>query len=640
MLLNTGNAHPNTAELAAERYSTAAKLARIGMWDWNFTTEELFWDDYMFELYKLPKTTPLAFSLWANLVLPEDNEPVRLATLRLQNGQDKQASFSFRVRRGDGEERLIQSTATAITDENGKVYRLMGINIDVTDNKRTQDELQLSESRFRGAFENSAIGIALLGLSRQWLMVNKAFCQMLEYTEQELLQKSVNEITHPDDIGEDLRNVEAVISGELPSYHREKRYISKTGKIVWGLLIVSPVRDSDNKPKYLVAQIKDITDRKISDQKINQLNSELTGILNSGTQVSIISTDITGVIEHFSKGAEMLLGYTAAEMEGLQTPAILHLPAEMQKRGEELTEIFERPITGFEVFIQFALQHKTESREWTYIRKDGTELPVQLVVSAITDNEGNINGFLAIATDITQRKHAEQAALRYAKLEAKNKETEQFAYIASHDLQEPLRTVHSYVELLKEEYTDKLGNDANLYLNYISKSVDRMMEQVKELLHYSLIGKERKLEKVDCNQLVQEVLRDVAIAVQQSGAVVSVKHLPTISAYPGELKRLFQNLVSNALKFKNKDVKPLIEITASKQVAKWVFSVKDNGIGISEKDMDKIFILFKRLHHAKDYPGTGIGLAQCKKIVEMHNGNIWVESVAGEGSIFNFTVSV
>lgn len=633
-------AAPNLHKLAAERYTIAANLARVGVWDWHFTKEEIFWDKYMFEVYKLPETTPLSYAMWAAMVMPEDYEPTRNAILRLQNGEDKQSTFLFRARRADGEIRLMQSTATALTDEHGKVYRLIGIHIDITEQKRTQDELALSESRFRGAFENSSIGMGLLGLNGHWMMVNKAFCQMLRYTEDELMQKSIIEITHPEDRAEDLKNAELMIAGAKQTYQREKRYLDKYGNIVWGMVIATIVRDTENKPQYLIGQVKDITDRKIAEQKISQLNRELTGILNSGTQVSIISTNTEGVIEHFSKGAEMLLGYTAAEMEGIQTPAVLHDAEEMKKRAQELTEIFEKPISGFEVFIQFAKQHKTESREWTYVRKDGSRFPVQKVVSAITDEAGNITGYLCIATDISQRKRAEETALRYAKLEAKNKETEQFAYIASHDLQEPLRTVHSYVELLKEEYTDKLSDDANLYLDYISQSVDRMMEQVRELLNYSLIGKERKLEKIDCNQLVQEILHDMTVLVQETGAVVSINQLPTINAYPAELKRLFQNLINNALKFKKKEEHPVIEISANKQGGKWVFSIKDNGIGISEKDMDKIFILFKRLHHVKQYPGTGIGLAQCKKIVEMHNGNIWVESVAGEGSIFNFTVSV
>jgi PAS domain S-box-containing protein len=639
MLNNTAYPADNSNKLLCERYIIAAGLARVGVWDWFFKQEEIYWDDLMMETYGLQKNTPLSYQMWAAMLVPEDYEASVNAILRLQKGIDKESTFLFRIKRPDGQIRLMQSTAKGIADENGIVYRLVGIHIDITEQKETQDKLMMSESQFRGAFENSAIGMALVSPEGKWLAVNKSVCDMLGYSENEFRSITFQDITHPEDLEADLEKVRQLLAGEIQGYSMEKRYIHKNGNVIWGILNVTLVRDADGTARHFVSQIKDITSRINSEQKLKKFNRELTGILNSGTQVSIISTNMYGVIEHFSKGAEILLGYMAEEMEGKQTPAIFHDKKEIETRGKELSALLNKEITGFDVFVEFARMGQFESREWTYIRKDGTRFPVQLVVSPITDDNENIIGFLGIATDITQRKQAEETALKYAELEAKNKETEQFTYIASHDLQEPLRTVHSYVQILQEEYAGSLDEEAQLYLRFISQSVNRMIIQVKELLYYSLIGKERRLETVDCNEIVRDVLHDMEVRVRETGAIISTQHLPVIKGYNAELKRLFLNLISNALKFHKPGSTPVIEIVSTKKKGKWQFSVKDNGIGISEKDADKIFILFKRLHHVRDYPGTGIGLAQCKKIVEMHSGNIWVESEPGSGSTFHFTIS-
>ena len=246
---------------------------------------------------------------------------------------------------------------------------------------------------------------------------------------------------------------------------------------------------------------------------------------------------------------------------------------------------------------------------------------------------------MGIATDVTERKQAEENARHYAQLEAKNTEMEQFTYIASHDLQEPLRTVSSFAALLTRDYENKLDENGKQYLHYISQSTGRMTELIKGLLFYARIGRERKLEVVDCNKLLAAVKEDLHSSISQANAVVSVSDLPVLEGYKMELTVLFQNLIGNALKFRKKDSNPVVNISAKKINGIWTFKVSDNGIGIERKNKEKIFILFQRLHNKKDYAGTGIGLAHCKKIVELHNGNIWIESIPGEGTDFYFTLS-
>lgn len=223
-------------------------------------------------------------------------------------------------------------------------------------------------------------------------------------------------------------------------------------------------------------------------------------------------------------------------------------------------------------------------------------------------------------------------------LQKANKELEQFSFISSHDLQEPLRTISSFSELLLKEYKQKLDGNGEMYLNFIQKSVERMQILVKGLLDYSRIGKEIKISEADCNQIANDVIVDLGAAIAECNAHIQIQQLPVLHGNPTELRQLFQNLLSNAIKYRAKDTIPEIIITAEEQTKHWLFGVHDNGIGIEDKNQEKIFIIFKRLNNRNEYEGTGIGLSHCKKIVEFHGGKIWVESKLKEGSIFYFTI--
>ncbi len=225
-------------------------------------------------------------------------------------------------------------------------------------------------------------------------------------------------------------------------------------------------------------------------------------------------------------------------------------------------------------------------------------------------------------------------------LESKNNELEQFAYISSHDLQEPLRTVSSFVELLDQEYRGKFDDNADIYIRFILESTNRMRNLIHGLLEYSILGKGRAAERVDCHEILRLVLEDFQVVISESQGEIESGPLPTLNAYPIELKQLFGNLIGNALKYCREGVSPIINISSRKQDDTWEFKFKDNGIGIDEKFYETIFIIFQRLHNKQDYEGTGIGLAQCRKIVELHNGKIWVESIRDKGSEFYFTIKM
>lgn len=229
--------------------------------------------------------------------------------------------------------------------------------------------------------------------------------------------------------------------------------------------------------------------------------------------------------------------------------------------------------------------------------------------------------------------------MRTMELERKNKELEQFAYVASHDLQEPLKTVSGFVGLLNKQYKGRLDENADKYLEYILQASDRMRTLIKDLLVYSRIGRAIAFVRSDCNIMLHEVLADMDNNIRENNAIIHTETLPILYSFPTELKLLFQNLLSNAIKFRKPGTRPEISITHSFSNGFYKFAVSDNGIGIDQQHRERIFIIFQRLHNKKDYEGSGIGLAHCKKIVELHGGEIWVESIPGIGSTFHFTIA-
>jgi light-regulated signal transduction histidine kinase (bacteriophytochrome) len=245
-----------------------------------------------------------------------------------------------------------------------------------------------------------------------------------------------------------------------------------------------------------------------------------------------------------------------------------------------------------------------------------------------------------IAADITQLKLLqEELKNSNVVLERSNKELEQFAYVASHDLQEPLRMVASYTQLLAKKYKDKLDAKADKYIGYAVEGSQRMQVLINNLLMLSRVNTRGvPFEPVDCNIVVETVIHGLGRIIKQKHAQIEVGSLPTIMADSGQLSQLFQNLIGNGIKFHDGDDEPIVKVDARLEEAEWIFSIKDNGIGIDPQFFDRIFIIFQRLHSRESYEGTGIGLAIAKKIVERHGGKIWIESEPGKGTTFYFSL--
>ncbi|OQP51162.1 PAS domain-containing sensor histidine kinase [Niastella yeongjuensis] len=370
---------------------------------------------------------------------------------------------------------------------------------------------------------------------------------------------------------------------------------------------------------------------------IEKAQQKFKGLLESAPDAIVIIGE-KGKIQLVNKQCENIFGYQKEELIGANMELLLPERFRSMQRDQPRL-IHDNPgVRSTDIGLEVLGR-----------RKNGEEFPIEMSLSPLETEEGLL--VTAAIRDISEKKRLEKEIReanitlekkvhkRTAELEIKNKELEQFAYVASHDLQEPLRTTSSFVQLLRKQYYGRLDENADRYIDYVIQSSDRMKTLIKDLLDYSRIGREKQFEPVNCNLALTEVLADLAKVIKENQAEIVAGPLPVVNAFPTELKLLFQNLISNSIKFQKQGVAPHIEISTRKQSGHWHFQFRDNGIGIDKQYQQRIFIIFQRLHNRSVYEGSGIGLAHCKKIVELHGGRIWVESELGMGSTFHFTIA-
>ena len=412
--------------------------------------------------------------------------------------------------------------------------------------------------------------------------------------------------------------------GFVRDYPLELRH--RDGHITSVLYNASVYRDENGDVAGIFAAARDITQRKHAEEALRQSEQRFSSMVEAVRDYAIIILELDGRVATWNKGAERIKGYRAEEIVG-QHFSRFYPPADIAN-GKPERELQVATSEG-----------RFEDEDWR-IRKDGSRFWANVVVTALRDASGKVNGFVKITRDLTARKEAENELKRYAEeLKRSNQELEHFAYVASHDLQEPLRTVSSFSQLLARRYKGKLDADADEFIAFIVEGATRMQTLINDLLAFSRIGmRGNPFVPVDCEEIFQAAKENLEVAIAESGAVITNDPLPALVADPTQLAQLFQNLFSNAIKFRRPEEAPRIHVSAAWQEGAWRFSVRDNGIGIASQYFERIFVIFQRLHGREEYAGTGIGLAICKKIVERHGGRMWVESEPGTGSTFYFTI--
>lgn len=379
---------------------------------------------------------------------------------------------------------------------------------------------------------------------------------------------------------------------------------------------------------YVIGYGIDVSDlKRIQNTVIS--NENRSKLIMKSSSDAIIKFDSDGKITFWNPKADQFFGWKSEEVIGKIIFDIIFPKTIGNAYSDRIIEF----INGDE---SFGLD---EIIETSGINRNKLEFPIEISILPLKDPNDRVS-FCTFIRDITSRKEKEEeVALQNKILQSQNSELEQFTYITSHDLQEPLLTLMSFSELLLEEYTEGLNDEAKLYIEFINKSAIRMRALVSGLMEYARIGKRDNVKEIDCNQVLNDVLTDLSVIINKTKAEIEVENLPIIRGYETYIRLLFQNLISNAIKFNKENTKPEIKIKCSETINEWKFSVKDNGIGIEEKYIDQVFIIFKRLNNDSLYKGYGIGLAHCKKIVDIHNGEIHVKSTINKGSTFSFTIS-
>ncbi len=363
----------------------------------------------------------------------------------------------------------------------------------------------------------------------------------------------------------------------------------------------------------------------ISNQELRKAEGQFRLLVESASYAMVLVNDESFITLVNSK-TEKLFGYERSELIGTKFGRLIQ--EQFRYKYYDLSEKF---------FNESDIKTSGGNNELFFIRKDCTPFQVEIDLTPIETAEGHM--VLISIFDITERKIQEATVKKQMELEIKNKDLEEFTYIVSHDLQEPLRNVSGLVQLFEKNYSKLLDEDALTLIDLINGSTTRMSMLIKSLLEFSLLGNITKMSSVDLNILIGEVLGDLGVMIKKSDAIFEVQTLPTLTVYEFQIRQIFQNLITNAIKFSKKDVQPKITISAIKMDKKWKFSVSDNGIGIAPFHFDKVFGVFQRLHSKTAYEGSGIGLANCKKIAQLHQGDIWLESTVDEGTTFHFTIA-
>jgi len=373
--------------------------------------------------------------------------------------------------------------------------------------------------------------------------------------------------------------------------------------------------------------VRDLSERRALESELRDAEARFSGIIAISTD-AIISVDESQRIVFFNQGAEQVFGYRADEV--LNRPLDLLVPPRY-RRGHE------HDVRGFGG-SPVPARRMGDRGQIVGLRKDGEEFPAEASISQYTVAGRRV--FTAVLRDSTERKRTEEALARQAaELSRSNADLEQFAYVASHDLQEPLRMVASYTQLLARRYGSQLDEDAREFIGFAVDGVTRMQSLINDLLAYSRVGtRGHDFAATDVGAIVRQVIVTLRPVIEETGAEITSDEMPTVKADPGQLVQLFQNLLANALKFRRPDTHPRIHFGARRVDHGWEFTVRDNGIGIETEYADRIFVIFQRLHSRAEYPGTGIGLAICKKIVERHGGRIRMESSPGNGTMFVFDI--
>jgi PAS domain S-box-containing protein len=522
--------------------------------------------------------------------------------------------------RKDGSRFWANVVITAARNSSGTLLGFSEISRNISERKET-------EAKYRGLLEAAPDAMVVVNQDGEIVLLNVQAEKQFAYHRDELIGQPVKNII-PEGFAERLR-ADGLRSVEDASAQQIGTGIELTGRRKDGSdfpieIMLSPLESAEG--ILVTAAIRDISVRKAAEKHVAQMEGRYRGLLEAAPDAMVVVNQ-EGEIVLLNVQAEKQFGYRRHELVG-------------QKVKNIIPEGFaERLIAdGTRTAAEAVAQQIGTGIELSGRRKDGSDFPIEIMLSPLESSEGIL--VTAAIRDITERKKSEQQLVKTVReLKRSNDELQQFAYVASHDLQEPLRMVASYTQLLSKRYKGRLDSAADEFIAYAVDGSNRMQGLIQDLLAYSRAGTNGKgLREVSSEKALKDALSNLRATIQESGALVSHDSLPSITSDDTQLVQVFQNLIGNAIKYRRAEV-PHVHVSATKNGGKdWIFSVRDNGLGIDPQYFERIFVLFQRLHGREQFKGTGIGLTICKKIVERLGGRIWVESQPEKGSVFYFSL--
>lgn len=515
---------------------------------------------------------------------------------------------------------------------------------DISDRKMTEFALRESERRYQTMARVSPVGIFQTDAAGNNLYVNERGSEIMGITRSEAMGDGWNRALHPEDRDRVFREWKQTVA-ENRLLKIEYRYLRPDGTVCWVLTQSAAIRDENGELTGYIGAFADITERVQAETELREYKENLELLVRDRTaELESAQARYRGIIEDQT---ELICRYKPDD--GIITFVNQAYCRYFNKQEHELIGNSFIPTIPQEdwqmaerVLATLSPENPAVTIEHRIIMENGEVRWHQWTDRAIYDEEGNAIETQAVGRDITKRKQAEEELKAYAaKLEISNRELEDFAYIASHDLQEPLRKIQAFGDRLKTKYGDVLTDKGRDYLERMQNAASRMQVLIQDLLSFSRVTtKAQPFLKVNLKQVATEVVSDLEAQIERTRGTVEIGDLPTLDADALQMRQLLQNLISNALKFHKEDVPPVVKLTARKLKDKYEIRVIDNGIGFEEKYCDRIFTIFQRLHGRSTYEGTGIGLAVCRKIVERHGGIITTQSIPGVGATFIFTLPI
>ncbi|HEY4260113.1 MAG TPA: response regulator [Schlesneria sp.] len=513
--------------------------------------------------------------------------------------------------------------------------------------QRRKVELALMESEafYQSLVETLPLAMLRKDLQGRFTFANRLLCEALRRTPDEIVGRTDYDF-FPRELAEKYRSDDRRVVESERDLEVTEEFQTPTGERRYTHVVKTPVYDAKGNPVGIQGIFSDVTEKKRAEIELTQTRARLQAVLDAATQVSIIATDVNGVIDVFNVGAERMLGYTAEEMVGQRTPEIIHSASEIQARSQSLSLEYGEHIAGIQVFTENARRGQPDEGDWTYIRKDGSQLFVNLVITARRDRDDRVIGYLGIATDITARKRAEADMLKAKEAaEAANRAKSDFLANMSHEIRTPMNAIIGMTELVLDT---PLSLPQREYLSMVHESGESLLAVINDILDFSKIEAGKlSLERVPFNvrEVLGDALKTLSLRAHRKRLELVCHVAPdvpfAIEGDPHRLRQTVINLVGNAIKF-TESGEVILDVAVERfedRGPMLQFSVMDTGVGIPQEKLDTIFEAFEQADTSttRRYGGTGLGLAIVSRLVDLMDGNIWVESEVGKGSNFHFT---